>query len=207
MSYLAPIFVAAAVVMAALVGLRTQEESTVAVSPLPTAGESPVVAQESPPSTPIPTPESQALNLPTWLPMLPTVQPLFSSPRPTPVPSPTLVQQSGELAISFVNLPERVRVGESFTVRWAVTGPAGRVGQSTTLTASFAKKREAEGSSSSVTSNTSQSSGSFTIPAQFDGQFSFGGTPGEVKLTATADIGGETLTSTRIVELVEQGSP
>lgn len=202
MSYLAPILVAAAVVITALVGLRAQPASP-AVSPLPTTADD-IASTELPTAEELatPTPEARALGVSTWLP-LPSVEPLFTSPRPTPVSSPSPVHATGELAISFVNVPERVRVGESFTIRWAVTGPPGRVGQSTTLAALFAKKTESGGSSSSITSNTSQSSGAFTVPAQFDRQFSFGGTPGEVKLTATAEISGETLTTTRTIELAE----
>lgn len=139
-----------------------------------------------------------------------TVQPtptLSPTPRPLPTPTPsaaptTLSRTSNTtLGISFVDTPSHVRAGESFIVQWHVTGPAGTNGQKTALKLSYQSNKSYSGSSSSVSNNNSTSFGPFTVPKVFSSKFSFGSDPATIHLTATAEVSGQTLTTTKDIAL------
>lgn len=176
------------------------------------ASPSPFVVSHAPTITPpAASPVASPIFSPTFYPIpgssqvqgSSTRQPI-SAPKTTPtsavsLPSPSA--ESSSFAITFIDTPSSVRTGESFEVHWQVTGPAGAAGQGTELKLTYNKSSQSGNSNSSISSNNSTSFGSFTIPKVFSSTFSFGNEPGELHLTATADVGGQTLTANKTVEL------
>lgn len=118
-------------------------------------------------------------------------------PSPTPTPTPP----SNDLTIAFIDTPSHVNSGQSFVVKWQVAGPSGTVGQDTQLKLTYETNKSSGGSRASSSTNSSNSFGSFTVPKVFSSTFSFGNEPGELHLTATANVGGQTLTATKVIEL------
>lgn len=186
--------------IAGWVGL-TQPDQQVAVSPTPSA------SQTAEPSAVAGTLlSSDDLDDPTEIPdATQTPSPVAVVKDATATPTPTTateVPPSGELGIEFVDLPRQVQAGEKFTVTWRVTGPQGLVGEKTRLKASYHVSSSSNGSSSSVSSDTSQSFGSFTVPETFSTDFSLGSAPGTVELEISAEVGGKTITAHSSVQLM-----
>lgn len=173
--------------------------STLTPTPTPELN-SPTPAQASPSPTFYPVQSSQKVQGVSTNQPSPSAKKL-PSPTPTHHPTPTPVQSSNDLSIAFVDTPSEVNSGQSFVVKWQVTGPAGTAGQDTQLKLSYATHKSSGGSNASSSTNSSNSFGSFTVPKVFSSTFSFGNEPGQLHLTATANVGGQTLTTTKVIEL------
>ncbi len=153
-----------------------------------------------------------------------TPAPLFSdeeattSPSPTTVPTPTQrparvttptappqeineATETSEINIEFLNLPTTVQGGESFTVRWRVTGPEGAVNGRTSLNAQYNVQSESDGSSSSVNSSNTQSYGINTLPQTFSTDLTYGSMPGAVVIEIEADVNGKTARQTSSIQI------
>lgn len=190
--------------------LRTSPESPEGLPPIlePAASSESALIQDEPSVTPTP-PENTASPQPSSSPParllpIPAVRPT-TTPTPTLIPTPmsqTTPPKTTPTAITFINLPESVSAGERFTVRWRITGPHGASGSDATLVVLYEASESEGGSQASSRSKTSQSFGSFTTPAEFEANFSFGDMPADVELTASATVGGETITENRVVKLV-----
>jgi hypothetical protein len=100
-----------------------------------------------------------------------------------------------------VDTPSAVNSGEKFTVSWQVTGPTGTTGKDTKLQLSLDTNKSEGNSSATASTNNSTSFGSFTVPKTFSAKYSFGGDPGHIHLTATAEVEGKTLTAAKTIEL------
>lgn len=165
-------------------------------TPTPTPTPSPSPETASPLPSPMPAMKAQVQGITTHL---PTPTP---SPIPTPKPKQTIPSPAeSNVSLNFIDTPSQVKAGESFKVSWQVTGPAGTRGENSRLQLNYEVSKQEGGSSSSVSSNNSTSYGSFTAPKTFSSTFSFGKESAQLHLTATADVGGQTLTANKTIEL------
>lgn len=145
--------------------------------------------------------------LPSSTSVVPTVTPrVVKSPSPIlpthpPTPTPTQVQVSSA-KIVFLNLPDEVRSGQSFMLRWRVEGPGSSEG-STTLHAAYHNSSSAAGSSSSTSSTTRQSFGFSSLPREFSTQLTFGVQGGTIEVEITADISGTTVREEKSIKVVD----
>lgn len=123
--------------------------------------------------------------------------------QPTQEPGPTAQKESSSSpSISFIDTPNIVRSGERFTIGIRINGESGTQGSNANLTINQQASSQEAGSSSSVSNSSKQSFGSFTVPATFESTYSFASTPNApLKVTATAEVGGETITATRTITI------
>lgn len=115
------------------------------------------------------------------------------SPSPTGEPTPTPEAVSTDYAIEFIDIPNTVKSGESFTIKWQVTGPAGGDGENTRLTTTYNTSSSSGNSSARVNNDISTSFGSFTVPKTFSSKHSLGKAPGDVLIEVTARVEGKDL--------------
>ncbi len=136
-----------------------------------------------------------------------------TAPSPTPTPFPSATAPSEALpagqaglakegpSISFVDLPGTLPAGEKTKITIKIDGPAGTKGNNAKITVKYHARSEKNGSSSSIKSDISNSFGSFTTPATFSMSLSLGQEPAPIELTASAEINGQTIETTKTIEL------
>ncbi|MEX1997581.1 MAG: hypothetical protein WEA04_02810 [Candidatus Andersenbacteria bacterium] len=135
-----------------------------------------------------------------------TSQQVVPSPAPSSLsvaisPPPAATDSSASFMLDFMDTPDTIRTGQSFTVRWRVTGPAGAAGEKTALKVSLATNSANNGSQAATTNNTTNSFGPFIVPRTFSSDFKFGNAPGTINVEITANIGGQELRQTKAIQL------
>lgn len=136
------------------------------------------------------------------------------TPKPTPTPSfvregnipltSLPVRQAGGIEgvlISFLDLPSALPAGEKTKITIKIDGPSGTKGDNATIKVKYHASEEKNSSKSSIKNDISNSFGSFTTPATFSMNLSLGQEPAPVKLTASAEINGQTIEISHMIKL------
>lgn len=176
--------------------------ATVSPAAPPAASHPPTAAPAAPAAAPTPQVlEEAATNVAATPGPSPKQSPASPTRTPTPSPAPAATHAAAP-TIRFVALPPEVRSGQTFTVEWRVEGPAGANGERAAVRSSYRASASGAGSSASSSSTSTQSFGTFTVPKTFSVQLSYGGASGTIFLTASAQIGGQTISTDGAVRLV-----
>lgn len=126
--------------------------------------------------------------------------------KSTPSPSPSATTPAEALAkegpsISFVDLPSTLAAGQPAKITIKIDGPSGTTGDNATIKVKYHTESEKNGSSSSLKSDISNSFGSFTTPATFSMTLSLGQEQAPVELTASAEVDGKLIETSKTIEL------
>lgn len=163
--------------------------ATITTDPTPTSSETPA---------PISTPAPIVTGTPTTT--------LTATPKPTFTLFPSATAPAEALAkedpsISFVDLPNTLSAGTKTKITIKIDGPAGTKGDNVKIKVKYHASEERNGSKSSMKSDISNSFGGFTAPATFSMDLSLGQEQASIELTATAEVNGKTIETTRTVTL------
>lgn len=126
------------------------------------------------------------------------------SATPSPFPSP--YQGEGQMSqqgpsISFIDLPNTLSAGQKTKVTIKIDGPTGTKGDNAKIKVKYHTSEEKNNSSSSIKTDISNSFGSFTTPATFSMNLSLGQEKAPIEITASAEINGQMVETTKIIEL------
>jgi hypothetical protein len=149
-----------------------------------------------------------ALSTPVASPViLPTPSSLISpspSPSPSPLPSPSETPAVSAVRLAFVDVPNSVVSGQTIPLRWRIEGPDGVSGDQMSLVIDYKQAAEDGDATSSASNHTSQSFGSFQVPATFSSKLTVRGAETTIHVSVQAMVSGQSISISKNIKLVAE---